>query len=99
MKQLAGNVEPELIVTSATRCHLGPTMAHKCSRQPLAFVTSGVAQASLMLKPVPQFFEHHRLQGAAHAAQVLIDQDQIVAGHKGPMDAGGLEISAVQLRR
>ena len=45
-----------------------------------------------------QLFEHHGLLAQRCCLEVLVDQDQVVAGHKGAIDAGGVNAGAVQPR-
>ena len=45
-----------------------------------------------------QLFEHHGLLAQGCGFEVLVDQDQVVARHKGAIDVGGLNAGAVQPR-
>ena len=92
--------QPDVVVCIAkgiTPGLLGLQQTKQCHRQPLPLIASGIGQPRLGFEPVAQLLEQHSLQASSHAAQVLIDQDQVVAGHKGTVDARGCKAGAMEL--
>jgi len=66
--------------------------------QALSFVAGAVDQSSPLLQPVSELLQHHGPLQARLVRELLVHQDQVVAGHEGAVDALGLNECAVQLR-
>ena len=86
-----------MVLVTAVALARAKGVAHQGEGQVLSFIAGSVDQAGPLLEPVPELLKQHSCLSRGIGHQVLIQEDQVVAGDKGAMNAFGFESSPVEL--